>query len=189
MDPAKVSAVAEWPTPDSRKKVQQFLGLANLCQGLQCNSCSSSCSYFHSGTISLVSRGREGVPEPQASLHHGSHPHSARPTAPICGGGGCVQRRSRSSAIPAVERNFDVGNQELLAVELLTLEEWRHWLEGAEQPFIVWTDHKNLEFIRKAKRLNSRQARWALFFNRFFFYALLQVGIPKHQTRCLVMLI
>ena len=32
------------------------------------------------------------------------------------------------------------------------------------QPFIVWTDHKNLEYIRQAKRLNSCQARWALFF-------------------------
>ncbi len=31
-------------------------------------------------------------------------------------------------------------------------------------PFIVWTDHKNLECIRTAKRINSRQARWALFF-------------------------
>jgi len=30
MDPAKVSTVAEWPTPDSRKKVQQFLGFANF---------------------------------------------------------------------------------------------------------------------------------------------------------------
>ena len=30
MDLAKVSAVAEWPTPDSHKKVQQFLGFANF---------------------------------------------------------------------------------------------------------------------------------------------------------------
>ena len=73
-----------------------------------------------------------------------------------------------SRRLSRAERNYDVGNRELLAVKL-TLEEWRHWLEGAEHPFIVWTDHKNLEFIRKAKRLNSRQARWALFFNRFSF--------------------
>ena len=57
------------------------------------------------------------------------------------------------------ERNYDVGNCELLAVKL-ALEEWRHWLEGAEHPFIVWTDHRNLSYIQSAKRLSSRQARW-----------------------------
>ena len=51
----------------------------------------------------------------------------------------------------------------------MALEEWRHWLEGAKHPFVVWTDHKNLEYIQSAKRLNSRQARWTLFFNRFDF--------------------
>lgn len=50
-----------------------------------------------------------------------------------------------------------------------TTLEWQHWLEGAKLPFLVWTDHKNLEYISSAKRLNSRQARWALFFTRFNF--------------------
>lgn len=53
--------------------------------------------------------------------------------------------------------------RELLAISLV-LEEWQHWLEGAEKPFLVWTDHKNLEYLCSAKRLNARQARWALFF-------------------------
>ena len=61
-----------------------------------------------------------------------------------------------------------MGNRELLAVKL-ALEEWRHWLEGARHPFTVLTDHKNLEYIREARRLNPRQARWALFFIRFDF--------------------
>ncbi len=51
----------------------------------------------------------------------------------------------------------------------MALGEWRYWLEGSAQPFLVWTDHKNLEYIRSAKRLSSRQARWALFFGRFNF--------------------
>lgn len=52
------------------------------------------------------------------------------------------------------ERNYDVGDRELLAIKL-ALEEWRHWLEGAEQPFLVWTDHKNIEYIRSAKSVPS----------------------------------
>ena len=83
---------------------------------------------------------------------------------PLRGSGQCCCNTRLSKA----ERNYEVGNRELLAVKL-ALEEWRHWLEGAKLPFIVWTDHKNLEYIRKANRLNSRQARWALFFNRFSF--------------------
>lgn len=31
-------------------------------------------------------------------------------------------------------------------------------VEGSGVPYIVWTDHKNLENIRSAKRLNSREA-------------------------------
>ncbi|KAI2657028.1 Transposon Tf2-6 polyprotein [Labeo rohita] len=66
------------------------------------------------------------------------------------------------------ERNYDVGNRELLAIKL-ALEEWRHWLEGARHPFTILTDHKNLEYLRAAKVLNHRQARWSLFFTRFDF--------------------
>lgn len=31
------------------------------------------------------------------------------------------------------------------------------------EPFVVWTDHKNLAYLHGVKRLNSRQALWALF--------------------------
>lgn len=73
-----------------------------------------------------------------------------------------------SRKLSPAERNSDIGNQELLAVKL-ALEEWRHWLEGARQPFLVLMGHKNLQYLKEAKRLNPRQARWALFFTRFHF--------------------
>lgn len=88
---------------------------------------------------------------------------------------------------------YDVGARELLAIKV-ALEEWRHLLEGTEQPFLLWIDHpvspdkvfgisqiwnlefeileyllKNLEYLKSAKRLNPREARWALFFSRFNF--------------------
>ncbi|CAJ0932031.1 unnamed protein product [Ranitomeya imitator] len=67
------------------------------------------------------------------------------------------------------ERNYDVGNRELLAMKW-AFEEWRHWLEGAKHRVVVLTDHKNLTYLESAKRLNPRQARWSLFFlSRFDF--------------------
>lgn len=27
-----------------------------------------------------------------------------------------------------------------------------HWLEGIEQPLLVWTDRKNLEYLKTVKR-------------------------------------
>ncbi len=42
-------------------------------------------------------------------------------------------------------------------------------LKGALHPFTVINDHKNLEYIQNAKRPNSRQACWTLYFTRFNF--------------------
>ncbi|KAK3517182.1 hypothetical protein QTP70_000778 [Hemibagrus guttatus] len=80
--------------------------------------------------------------------------------------------------------NYDIGNRELLAVKL-ALEEWRHWLEGAKHPFIVLTDHKNLEYLRAAKRLNPRKARWALFFTRFKFTISYRPGLKNVKADAL----
>lgn len=56
-----------------------------------------------------------------------------------------------------VHVQYDISIQELLVVKL-AVEEWHHWFEGTREPFLVWTDHKNLEYICSDKRLNSRQA-------------------------------
>lgn len=191
MDPAKVSAVAQWPTPDNRKKVQQFLGFANFYRRFIRNF-SAIASPLHV----LTSPQAPFLWSPQAEVAF-TRLKEMFTTAPILtvpdpsrqfvvevdasndGVGAVLSQRSTedhklhpcaflSRKLSPAERNYDVGNRELLAVKL-ALEEWRHWLEGAQHPFIVWTDHKNLEYIRKAKRLNSRQARWTLFFNRFNF--------------------
>lgn len=46
-----------------------------------------------------------------------------------------------------------------------------HVLEEAEHPFVMRTDHKNLVYLRSAKRLNSHQARWSLISSlSIFFY-------------------
>uniref|UniRef100_A0A8C6LI56 Gypsy retrotransposon integrase-like protein 1 n=1 Tax=Nothobranchius furzeri TaxID=105023 RepID=A0A8C6LI56_NOTFU len=67
----------------------------------------------------------------------------------------------------------------------LALEEWRHWLEGAEHPFVIWTDHKNLTHLKEAKRLNPCQYRWSLFFTRFNFVISYRPGSKNIKTDAL----
>lgn len=191
MDPAKVSAVADWPTLDSRRKVQQFLGFANFYRKF-IRSFSSVAAPLHALTSSKVPF--QWTPQAEKAFQCLKERFTTAPVLTVPdpqrqfvvevdasneGVGAVLSQRSAkdnrmhpcaylSRKLTPAEKNYDVGNKELLAVKA-ALEEWRHWLEGAEQPFLVWTDHKNLEYIRKAKRLNSRQARWTLFFNRFNF--------------------
>ncbi|KAK3568878.1 hypothetical protein QTP86_019106 [Hemibagrus guttatus] len=82
------------------------------------------------------------------------------------------------------DRNYYVGNKELLAMKA-AIEEWRHWLEGSTHPFQVITDHKNLEYIKSAKRLNPRQARWSLFFTRFQFTVTYRPGSKNSKADAL----
>ncbi|KAI3372980.1 hypothetical protein L3Q82_023425 [Scortum barcoo] len=53
---------------------------------------------------------------------------------------------------PRKERNYDVGNRELLAIIKVALEEWRHWLEGAEQPFLTLYRTEDHSFLPPSGR-------------------------------------
>lgn len=192
LDLVKVSAVAEWPTPTSRKLVQHFLGFANFYIHQKPLFCGRplACVNLSPCQVSVEPSGGPSFLEAEGELHFGTDPYSSGPPSSVNRGGGCLGRRHRGRSSPSgpwritsstflsrslssAERGYDVGNR---AVVKVALEEWHHWLEGAEHPFLVWTDHKNLEYIRTAKRLNARQARWALFFNRVNFTLSYQPG-------------
>ncbi|KAG1974134.1 retrotransposable element [Pimephales promelas] len=158
MDSSKVRAVTEWPVPESHVALQRFLGFAKFIVAL-------------SATLARL------PPRSQPSRPPGQF--IVEVDASEVGVGVILSQRSSSDEkvhpcayfshrLSPAERNYDGGNRELLAIRL-ALGEWRHWLEGSVVPFVVWTDHRNLEYIRSAKRLCARQARWALFFTRFNF--------------------
>lgn len=74
-----------------------------------------------------------------------------------------------SRKLSLAERSFDGGDWELLAI-IAALEEWRYLLQGAAHLILVYTDLKNLKYLRNTKYLKPRQARWALFFSRLVFH-------------------
>ena len=73
-----------------------------------------------------------------------------------------------SKSLNAVKRNYEIHDKEMLAV-MRSLEEWRHFLEGAKRQVEIWMDHKNLKYFMTAKKLNRRQARWSLYLSKFDF--------------------
>jgi len=73
-----------------------------------------------------------------------------------------------SKSLNKTEQNYEIHDKEMLAV-IHCLEAWRHFLEGSQSKFEVWTDHKNLEYFMSNQKLNCRQARWALYLSRFDF--------------------
>jgi len=67
-----------------------------------------------------------------------------------------------------VEQNYKIHNKEMLTI-IRALEEWRYFLERAQYPVEIWTDHKNLEYFMTAKKLNCYQAHWSLYLAHFDF--------------------
>ncbi|KAK2899405.1 hypothetical protein Q8A73_012534 [Channa argus] len=183
-DPEKTRAVTEWPRPGTRKQLQRILGFTNFYRQFIKNystvaapltKLTSPVTLFHwtEKAEGAFTRLKELFASPPIL----SQPDTSRQfvvevDASEVGVGALLSQRSEgdqrlpcaffSRQLPPAERNYSVCDRELLAIKL-ALEEWRHWLEGALQPFIIWTDHKNLAHLRTAKRLNSRQARFNLF--------------------------
>ncbi|KAL0173249.1 hypothetical protein M9458_033560, partial [Cirrhinus mrigala] len=192
MDMAKVQAVTEWPQPSTVKELQRFLGFANFYRRFirDYSMVAAPLTSLLKGKPSKLtwtaqaSQAFAALKERFTSAPILKHPDPNLPfivevDASDCGIGAVLSQRHGnpgklypcaffSRKLTAAERNYDIGNKELLSMKA-AIEEWRHWLEGAAHPFQVITDHKNLEYIKAAKRLNPRQARWALFFTRFQF--------------------
>ncbi|KAG1952338.1 hypothetical protein F2P79_010259 [Pimephales promelas] len=184
MDKSKTETIMSWPTPTSVKELQRFLGFANFYRRFinQNSLLIAPLTSLLKGkpkTLKWTPVAEDAFTSLKSAfttaplLHH---PDPERPfvvevDASTTGVGGVLSQCSDCSSKPLpcaffskkfspAEENYDIVNRELLAVKL-ALEEWRHWLAGAKHPFLVLTDHKNLQYLRDAKRLNPRQARWA----------------------------
>jgi hypothetical protein len=67
----------------------------------------------------------------------------------------------QSASFKEAERNYKIWDCEMLAITG-ALKDWRQFLAGLDNPFEIWTDHRNLEFWRTTQHLTRCQACWAL---------------------------
>ncbi|KAK1795684.1 hypothetical protein P4O66_001171 [Electrophorus voltai] len=153
MDPAKVRAVKSWPRPTSVCPVQCFLGFMNFYHRFLKNFSMvaaplTALTRKASGWFCWSTKAHQAFEElkrrlimaPILRLPNAELQFIVEVDASELGVGAVLSQQSGedkklhpcayfSWRLSSAERNYDVGDRELLVVKLV-LEEWRHWLEG-----------------------------------------------------------
>ncbi|KAJ1121322.1 hypothetical protein NDU88_009435 [Pleurodeles waltl] len=194
MDPDKVSAILDWPSPTSIKETQCFLGLSNFYRQFIQNF--AHLQSFITQTIKKENL-KKGFIWTKEAEHAFQELKTAFTQAPVLRhpdntkkcivvtdasdraiGAVLLQKQDNdglehpifylSHILSEAERNYSVLERELLALKV-ACKEWRHFLMGSREPFEARTDHRNLQCLRSFQCRNSRQARWAFFFSQYDF--------------------
>lgn len=188
IDPQKVLAIQEWEAPKTLKGVRSFLGFANFYR--------TFIPEYSAITRPLTALTKKGTPFRWDQEQQGAFEHLKRvfTEAPVlaqwdadrqtvvetdCSGhslGGCLSQYGEdgllhpiayhSRKLSPAEFNYEIHDKELLAV-MDCLSAWDGMLRSVREPFEILTDHKNLEYFRKARHLTERQARWAVKLERY----------------------
>ena len=190
MDPEKVKAVTEWQAPESKKSLQSFLGFANFYRRFIKNFSTMATPLYELTKKDAVwtwtdihQRAFESLKKaftegPVLKIYDWTKKTVVETDASNWAAGGTLSQYGDDGTLYPVayfsakhtsqECNYDVYDKELLAI-IKALEEWRPELEGAQQPFDILTDHKNLQTFTTNKRLTQRHMRWSQFLSRFNF--------------------
>ncbi|XP_061675584.1 transforming growth factor beta-2 proprotein isoform X10 [Syngnathoides biaculeatus] len=147
MDPGNVEAVLQWPTPTNRKELQRFIGFANFYRKFIQNfttmaallhALTSPRSAFDWHPACQVAFSKLRVGFTWATVVILLDPDKQSIVEERDSGIGAVlsQKSSRdgrrhpcaflSTRLTSAERNYDIGDRELLAVKS-ALAEWKHW--------------------------------------------------------------
>ena len=198
-DPAKVSAVVDWPVPTTRKQLQSFLGL---------------CSYYR--------RFVKGFATLAAPLHALTKPRcrfewnsdcdesfqrlkQALTTSPVLAypdlsqkfildtdasghGIGAVLSQKvgeteqaiahYSRTLTSAERNYCATRRELLAI-VDAVRHFHHFLYGSN--FVIRSDHASLQWLRHLRDPEGQLARWLARLGQYDFLVVHRPG-PQHAN-------
>ncbi len=170
MDKTKLQAIQDWPIPSSVKELQRFLGFANFyCRFIQSFSTITapltSMLRYKPKSLSWSPEARESFDQLRENICTAptlAHPDPQRPLI--------IEINASTVGVGVVLSQYLGELHKLPPCAYFSRE-----LFLAEQnydilhPFWVITDHRNPEYLRETKRMNSRQARWVLFFTCFHF--------------------
>lgn len=189
MDPTKVAAVRDWPTPKNRREVQQFLGFANfyrrfiegygrVSKPLTELTGKNQWKWEKDQEDAFQELKRRVCSAPVLAMPNNNGMFRVEADSSDFATGGILSQQQLdgkwkpiafiSHSLNPTERNYEIYDKEMLAI-MTSLDEWRQYLLGAKEIFEIWTDHKNLSYFRKPQKLNRRQARWTTELQEYHF--------------------
>jgi hypothetical protein len=190
MDLNKVKSILEWPIPTNKKDVRSFLGFTNFYRKF-IGSYSSLCQPLNAllkkdASFAWGDDQQKAFEEIKHAFLDASflyHPNESKKfvietdASDFAISGGFSQYDDSgelraicfySRQLLQAERNYEVYDRELLAI-VSCFKEWRHYLQAARHPVLVFCDHKNLVYFTTSKVLTKRQIHWSLFLEEFNF--------------------
>ncbi|KAJ6259180.1 hypothetical protein Dda_6078 [Drechslerella dactyloides] len=180
MDPKKVQAIQDWPTPKTLKEVQAFLGLCNYYRrfvqeysylAIALSELTKKDIHFEmtkKRTKAFQTLKEAFISAPILKLYDPELPVRIEADASIAALGACLLQKQPdqkwhpvaylSHKFDATETRYPIHDKELMAI-LHACKKWRVYLQTKE-PFEVLSDHKNLTYFLTTKELSRRQVRW-----------------------------
>jgi hypothetical protein len=64
-----------------------------------------------------------------------------------------------SKSLSPAKRNYDIYDRELLAI-IYAVKAFRYLLLGAQEKFLIRSDHENLMYVKSPQKITTRQAQW-----------------------------
>eukprot|EP00731_Ephydatia_muelleri_P032795 Em0024g339a len=140
-DPEKTAVIATWPVPESKKNIQQFLGLANYYRRFIKD-------------FGTTAKPLQRLLEKNIAFEWTQQCQGALIT---CDDGGEAVIAYASRSLSRQEQRYCVTRRELLAV-VEFIHHFRHYLLGVH--FTLRTDHGSLVWIQNFKEPEGQLARW-----------------------------
>ncbi|KAI0994170.1 hypothetical protein K3495_g14012 [Podosphaera aphanis] len=189
-DPEKIRAIVEWQSPKDVKGVRSFLGFANFYRNFidkfadltaPLHELTKSNTPFRWGieqNHSFETLKEKFSSAPVLSMWNEERVTVLEPDASGWASGGCLSQYDErgnlrpiayhSKKLSPAECNYLIHDKELLAI-IRCLIEWRGELIGLQKPFVILTDHKNLEYFMTNRKLTERQIRWSELLSQYNF--------------------
>jgi len=179
MDPVKLTAVSNWPTPKTMKEVQKWLGFCNFYCRFVKNYSTLARPLFnltkkdvpfhwdHAEEQAFCDLQSALTSAPVLILLDYKKPFTLITDASDYATGSILEQEDAfgrlhpityfSKSLQPAECNYEIHNKELLAI-IHSLKHFRHYLQGNKHCTKIFSDHANLQYFMMKQSLTCQQS-------------------------------